>query len=363
MHNLDIIVGGQFGSESKGRVTLEVIRKRLAEDTTQSVVSVRVAGPNAGHVVVDANGTTWAMRQIPVGFVEPEVELYIAAGSEIDPDVLLDECRRVTEAGYNLVGRLSVHPEATLIDPEHKEQEAALVGAIGSTGKGIGAARAARVMRTARRIKQLSPDHELFHYLALEDEADWWVSLDGANARYSVVIEGTQGYGLGTHAGHYPQCTSSDCRAIDFLAMAGVNPWQAEEVQVHVVVRPYPIRVAGNSGALKGETSWDGLGLPEERTTVTQKVRRVGEWDQELVVSAIRANGPKAVQIHLAMVDQVIPALAGEVRKTAIDDLPSEDRSALSDLFRRVGPSALGHTVPHVPVASLGTGPASTIWL
>ena len=49
--------------------------------------------------------------------------------------------------------------------------------------------------------------------------------------------------------------------------------------------------MAGNSGPLKGETSWEELGLEPERTTVTNKVRRVGDWDPELLEEAIRANG------------------------------------------------------------------------
>lgn len=354
MKNLDVIVGGQFGSESKGRVTLDVIRLRL-QGVRNPVYSVRVAGPNAGHVVVDPEGRTWAMRQIPVGFVEPTVNLYIAAGSEIDPDVLLGECQRVTAAGYELKERFRVHPEATLIDEEHRELETALVGKIGSTGKGIGAARAARVMRTARRVRDLPSDHPIFEYVTLGNLETVWSVADEMNIQYSVVIEGTQGYGLGTHAGHYPQCTSSDCRAIDFLAMAGISPWQAKRVTVHVVVRPYPIRVAGNSGALKGETSWTELELPEERTTVTQKVRRVGEWDQGLVEAAIAANGPRAVEVALAMVDQVIPALAGATSIEDIQNLSVEDLEKLDELVDRIPDGVI--------ISSMGTGPATTIRL
>lgn len=361
MRNLDTIVGGQFGSESKGRVTLAVIRKRLEEDPSRMQYSVRVAGPNAGHVVVDDEGRTWAMRQLPVGFVEPSVMLYIAAGSEIDLDVLMDECQRVTAAGFNLAGRMIVHPEATLIDPEHKEQEAALVGKIGSTGKGIGAARAARVMRTARRFVDLEDDHPIFEYAVMGDATKIWAILDqktGTKYSYGVVIEGTQGYGLGSHAGHYPQCTSSNCRAIDFMAMAGVNPWQAEDVKVHVVVRPYPIRVAGNSGDLKGETTWGQLDLPEERTTVTQKVRRVGAWDQDLVEEAVTANGPSAVQVHFAMVDQVVPEVAGLKKVEEVLGLSAEVNQQVVELINRIELSGLG-----VNVVSLGTGPNSTMWI
>ena len=134
------------------------------------------------------------------------------------------------------------------------------------------------------------------------------------------MIEGTQGYGLGLHAGLYPQCTSNDARAIDFLAMAGVNPWDGwDRFQVIGATRTNPIRVAGNSGPLKGETTWEDLGQQSERTTVTQKTRRVGEWDAELVSNAVRRGGIHA--IALTMVDKVFPEIAGQAGTLPMSEL------------------------------------------
>jgi len=171
-----------------------------------------------------------------------------------------------------------------------------------------------------------------------------------------VVIEGTQGYGLGLHAGHYPTCTSSDTRAIDFLAMAGVMPWApgVDGVSIWLVARVFPIRVAGASGPLKGETTWEELGLPEERTTVTKKIRRVGEWDAELIRDAVVANGggnfmnvksflPKGfeVLVALTMADQKLPALFGH---DELNDLDAETHVDLWQLIRDVQEDA-GTTV------------------
>src|SRR5699024_7444945 len=188
-----------------------------------------------------------------------------------------------------------------------REAEAGMQARMGSTGKGIGAARADRIMRTATRVGDDAGLSEIITEVGgvvftgpqpfdMDDE--------------SVVIEGTQGYGLGLHAGHYPFCTSSDCRAIDFAAMAGLNPWDAEQFTPWVVARVYPIRVAGNSGPLKGESSWDDLGLPQELTTVTKKVRRVGEWDADLVAAAMAANG-KNSQLAITMLDQKFEEVKG----------------------------------------------------
>jgi len=78
-----------------------------------------------------------------------------------------------------------------------------------------------------------------------------------------------------------------------------------------MVIRCHPIRVAGDSGGLLGETTWETIaaeaGLPldyREYTTVTGKVRRVGRFDPGLVRRAIAANSPSRVVLnHLDYVD------------------------------------------------------------
>lgn len=311
---LDVVVGGLYGSEAKGHATQRLVERHLSRNS--HTLNLRIGGPNAGHTGFDKYGHPWALRQIPIGVVcdaEPGMlDLLIAPGSEIDLPVLLDEIDRTGAAGLLDGKRLFVHDEATMIEDRHKESETSLVGKIGSTGKGIGAARADRLLRGANRLiddaeacsKLLSRGVELV-------DNDFLISLYMTDA---IVIEGVQGYALGLRAGFYPQCTTSDCRAIDFLSMAGISPWGnlVRDVQVWVVARVFPIRVAGNSGPLKGETSWGELGLPEEHTTVTKKVRRVGEPDWHLVAEAVRANGGPShnVRVAISMVDQMYPKVA-----------------------------------------------------
>ena len=83
-------------------------------------------------------------------------------------------------------------------------------------------------------------------------------------------------------------------------------------MSVWVCARVYPIRVAGNSGSMQGETTWEDLGLEPETTTVTHKVRRVGEWDPGLIRDAVTANGgAPAVRVALTMADQKVPEVEG----------------------------------------------------
>src|SRR5690606_3070257 len=113
IRSLQVVASAQFGSEAKGHVTHRVIRQLMkAYESPESpeppgqLVNVRVAGPNAGHTVVDYQGTAWPMRQIPVGFVDPDTQLVIAPGSEVDPVVLSAEIEAVEAAGYQVRHRL-----------------------------------------------------------------------------------------------------------------------------------------------------------------------------------------------------------------------------------------------------------------
>ena len=349
---LDVVVGAQFGSEAKGHVVEELVRIRKEQNPLGLLLVIRVAGPNAGHTGYDKTGRAWPLRQVPVAaVVEGSVALGIAPGSEIDPDVLFSEIDSLDEAGLLKGKILFISEEATIIDQKHKDRESSadLVGRVGSTGKGIGAARADRVMRKADRLGDREilvarlKSHPRVHLL---DSRAWslWISQYPS----SIIVEGTQGFGLGLRAGHYPQCTSSDTRAIDFLAMAGVNPWNfsAESLTVWVTARVYPIRVAGNSGQLLSETSWEELGLPQERTTVTQKVRRVGGPDWELVAQAVRANGPARVAVALTMADQYDNSVEGV---TDFDSLSEKVVTLVHEVEDTVG----------APVMMVGTGPKS----
>lgn len=339
------VVGGQFGSEAKGAISAHL------SAGIRPLAAVRVAGPNAGHSVMDPRPShgKWALRQVPVAaVVNQEALLVIAAGSEVDQEVLQAEVDKLDASGLAVTQRLFVDGSATLVEERHRlaEADAGLTDRIGSTGKGIGAARAERIMRKAWTVNM--------RY------AERWVTPDtGAMLRtlldqgVTVLIEGTQGYGLGLHTPYYPKCTSSDCRAIDFMAMVGLPP---QEVETWVVLRTYPIRVAGESGPMYEETDWETLGhvsggyIKPEYTTVTQKMRRVGKWDTELARDAVRANGGAKVRVALSFFDYWYPELAG---MTKYLDLMPEHHERISQVEHEVG----------ARVRLVGTGPGSVIEL
>ena len=337
MSKLQVVVGGQFGSEAKGAVTA-----RLAMESESPLV-IRVGGPNAGHTVYDANAREWKLRHVPVGFINPRARLALAAGSEVSAEVLFKEINDLEGAGYDITARLHIDPQATLLDNSHIKQEvmSTLNSRLGSTAKGVGAARADRIWRTANLVGGL-----------LNPESIGDLAEDFYTVGRDVIIEGTQGWGLGLHAGHYPFCTSGDARAIDMMAQAGVVPWRwgPEDLEVWVVFRTRPIRVAGNSGPLHAETSWQELGLPEEYTTVTKRVRRVGEWDRGLAQEALAANGApsRCIRVAITMLDHLFPADAG-VKTLA--ELSYDARSWLDERQKELG----------VEINMVGTGPYTQV--
>jgi len=308
-------------------------------------VGVRVGGPNAGHTVVDKEGRVYPLRQVPVGAVaDPSCYLVIAAGSELDMEVLEGEIRLLEADGHSVINRLFVDRSATVIHQGHRDEEQQGLEA-GSTRKGIGAARAARAMRTA-------PVADNYAHTGVGQGVKLSQLLTNTRHFLSqqrrILIEGTQGFALGSHAGFYPHCTSGDCRAIDFLAQAGIPP--NVKADVWVVLRTHPIRIAGDSGPLMKETTWTAIGVEPEFTTVTKKMRRVGQWDKDLAATAIEANGGEDCSVALTFFDYWHKELHG-----------ASDRKALTKAHWKTVREVEGEI--GAPVHLLGTGPASHISL
>ena len=59
---ISIVVGGQFGSEGKGKVALFMARQYGVD-----ALLVRVGGSNSGHTAYNRAGDRYALRQLPVG--------------------------------------------------------------------------------------------------------------------------------------------------------------------------------------------------------------------------------------------------------------------------------------------------------
>lgn len=273
-----VIVGLQYGSEGKGQVA-----GSLADWTD---VAVRTGGPNAGHTVYH-NNQALQLRHVPCAVVNPNALLVMGPGALVDPEVLMEEIRMLGRMGLDVSGRFFIHKAAGVIRSHHKKSEAGIAQSIGSTQEGVGACRISRIMRddSFRRFGDMT------HWAAISDA----LYLRLVNGGGRVVLEGTQGAGLSLIHGLWPYCTSHDTTAGTIVADAGLSP--RDVTHILGVLRTYPIRVAGNSGPMEHETTWEVLGVQPEHTTVTKKTRRVGEFEWKQLLKAVTINKPNGLAV------------------------------------------------------------------
>jgi adenylosuccinate synthase len=290
--SLWVVVGGQYGSEGKGKISAFIARREGLH------MAVRCGGPNSGHSV-NQDGRTFVLRQIPTASLVGTRRLLIAAGALIDPGLLREELEflKLDES------RVGVDRNAMVIEPSDriKEREIKLDETLSSTLSGVGAAHSRRVLRQSDvRLAKDIPERWLQKLLV-----DVGLEANQAVDRgQGVLVEGTQGFGLSLyHSEHYPKTTSRDTTASAFLSEVGLSPLLVNELVL--VLRTYPIRVAGNqAGPLFDEITWEELrresGYPyaiEEITSVTKKQRRVGRFDWELARQAALWNRPTKLAI------------------------------------------------------------------
>lgn len=286
-----VIVGGQFGSEGKGKVAYILARR------SRAVIAVRVGGSNAGHTAYDANGRKQTFRHLPTAALLPDVLCVLGPGSVIDPDVLRAELEHIGLPPR----RLRIDPMAFVVTERHRNREAAagLQQRIGSTASGTGAALVERIKRLS--CDNLAHRHPFLRAFVTEPVRD--ILRPALDCGERVIVEGTQGFGLSNlQSPDYPKVTSRDTTAATFVAEAALSPLDVD--QVVLVIRTYPIRVAGDSGPLPKEVTWEDIGRLTgqpclvERTTVTGRIRRVAHFDAAVVRAAITANAPTSIVLN-----------------------------------------------------------------
>ena len=294
---VDVLVGGQYGSEGKGHIS-----SFLAPEYS---CLVRVGGPNAGHKVYRGDHEDpYTFHQLPSGTTRnSDANLIIGPGVNISVETLLKEiadCQVSSE-------RLSIDPQAMIIESRDKKREKRIEGSIASTGRGVGAATARRINDRGKKINLAKNIKDLKPFVRSTAEI-----LEKAFLRSEkVFLEGTQGTSLSLYHGPYPWVTSRDTSVSGCLAEAGISPRRIRKIIM--VCRTYPIRVGGESGPMAQEITLKEIanrsGLREEllkkteRTSTTDKPRRIAEFDWEQLRRSTILNGP--TDIALTFVDYI----------------------------------------------------------
>ena len=294
---VSIVIGGQFGSEGKGKVSYYFAKK------LETAAVVRVGGTNSGHTVIGNAGKEFIFRILPTAAIDDKITCILPSGSYIDTNILRSEIEKSAIPPENL----KIDPYAVIIDQSmiDEERKSTLREEISSTLSGTGAA----VIRRLRRIEKFTfakDCGELVPYIT-DTKALMRNFLDN---KKHIIIEGTQGFGLSPiNSTYYPYCTSRDTTAAGFLMETGLSPFDVENVIM--VIRAHPIRVSGESGQLPNETKWENIKLSSgakidltEYTSATKRIRRVGEFDSRVVKEAIQVNKPNIIVLnHVDYID------------------------------------------------------------
>ena len=308
---VDVLVGGQWGSEGKGHIA-----SFLAPEYQ---MLVRVGGPNAGHKVFEREGE-FTFHQLPSG-CRTNLSAYVL----IAPGAVVNAARLVTEIRNAQVEatRIAIDPNAMVIDRRDAAfEDRTLKRWIASTAQGVGAATARRLMRGALGPGLFRPRALQIVTLARDvKELKPWVRetrplLDDAfNRGERVFVEGTQGTGLSLYHGDYPHVTSRDTTVAGCLSEAGIAPTRIRKIVM--VVRTYPIRVGDpegspgmTSGPMGRELSMEEVGnrsgldpdrlRERERTSTTNRPRRIAEFSWAQLRRSASLNGPTDIALTFA---------------------------------------------------------------
>jgi adenylosuccinate synthase len=303
-----IVQGGQYGSEGKGAVAAHLCIERDID------YAVRTGAINAGHSVV-YKGVKYAMQQLPTGWVNPGTKLVIGPGGYIHPPTLMREIEMINTAmpDQDVRTRLFIDKRCGT----HTEEAEALSAqanrhhSIGATGKGCSEAIVAKIRNRNAGYKLFINTPEA---KSLMDPLVFGNTVRLLNQAYDagdqILIEGTQGTMLDLHIGPYPFTTSRMTSAANWIAECGLSP--ALMYEVVLVCRTFPIRVAGNSGPMRGEIEWTDLA-------------------NEINTKLINAGLPSRVSMTaLAEFKSNMEKAASEARRNGLYKMPTD----LNGVFR-----------------------------
>jgi adenylosuccinate synthase len=331
-------VGSQWGDEGKGKI-VDV----LAKDADW--IARYQGGANAGHTV-EVGDDQFILHQVPSGVLYPGKKCVLGNGMVIDPMTFFEELDELEGRGFEIEGRVLVSGKAHLVMSYHKLLDQAQElsrgkGAIGTTGRGIGATYEDKVARSGIRVADLGQPARLREQLEiaaarannrlgtlgsdmkvdagqLADELSEYAPRLAAMCRdvghelyqalqhgERVLLEGAQGSMLDVDHGTYPFVTSSNTAAGAAGTGLGLGPTAIDAVLG--VVKAYTTRV-GN-GPLPTELPPDEAErlrqMGGEYGATTGRPRRTGWFDAPVVAYAGRLNGLTALAVSkLDVLDQ-----------------------------------------------------------
>ena len=378
-----VLIGSQWGDEGKGKI-IDVLT-----DKADYVVRYQ-GGSNAGHTVI-AEGKKRVLRLIPSGILHEGKVCIIGNGVVMNPLDLIEEIEAMRATGVEPKGRLFISTRTQMVMLYHRaldkaEEAARAVGKkIGTTGRGIGPAYAAKVSRTglrcgdmlaanfldlvreqteetnaklrmlkAERVDpgtdidvpgctirdyQLDPEELVAIYRTVQEKLAPYVTdtvplLHKAKAAgKNILMEGAQGTMLDIDFGTYPFVTSSNPTSGGACIGSGLSP---RDIDCGVgVIKAYTTRVGEGPFPTElynavDKQDPDGKVMAErghEFGAVTKRPRRTGWYDAVIARYAQQVNGVDYWALTKLDVMDVFPKIkicvAYELDGKTIDYMPS----------------------------------------
>ena len=378
-----VLIGSQWGDEGKGKI-IDVLT-----DKADLVVRYQ-GGSNAGHTGI-AEGKKRVLRLIPSGILHDGKVCVIGNGVVMNPLDLIEEIETLRATGIEAKGRLFISTRTQMVMLYHraldKAEEAARAPGkkIGTTGRGIGPAYAAKVSRTSLRCgdmlaegfldlvrEQVNDTNSKLRMLKNErvDEGDsidvpgctikdYQLDADELVATYkivqeklapyvrdtvpmlheakkagkSILLEGAQGTMLDIDFGTYPFVTSSNPTSGGACIGSGLSPRDIDCVVG--VIKAYTTRVGEGPFPTElydavDKQDPDGKTMAErghEFGAVTKRPRRTGWYDAVIARYAQQVNGIDYWALTKLDVMDTLPKIkicvAYELDGKQIDYMPS----------------------------------------
>jgi adenylosuccinate synthase len=360
-----VVIGTQWGDEGKGKV-VDILASRA------DLIVRFQGGNNAGHTLV-VDGEQTICHLIPSGILHKDKKCLIGNGVVVDPQVLLEEIRVLTEKGFSITSeRLFLSEKAHLIMPYHKALDLAREaakgkGKLGTTGRGIGPCYEDKVGRRGiRAVDLLDPKaleekirinleeknfllSKFFRadilefqpiydsYLLMAEKIVPFISnvsleIDEAIRKgEKVLFEGAQGTHLDIDHGTYPFVTSSNPVSGAVCAGAGVGPDKLHHIMG--IVKAYTTRVG--AGPFPTELLDETGNYLQERGAefgaTTGRRRRCGWLDLVMLKDSILYNGLTSICVTkldvLTGLDRIRICVAYNINGKRINHMPADIRS------------------------------------
>ncbi len=240
---IHVVFDGMWGDCGKGKVV-----SQLALDPKLNIkICVNQNPANVDHTITLENNEKVTLRHLPCGVINPNIP-YLVIGQEgrINVEILKKELER----NKKLIGdrKIYISSHAAIIENKHIKADISSVKT-GSTYSGSGASLVGKIMRT----DNLAQDNEELKQLEKEGKIkiigpNFFPMFYASGSNEDILVEGSQGWGLGLNTDSYPYVTSRDCNP-GFYLQAIHAADKGFNIKKYCVFRPYPIRISNNSVA------------------------------------------------------------------------------------------------------------------